>query len=326
MEAKSMNGTSSVTRVTASSATTAVSSAAARLARWGGRVLPLWPAGEGTCTCPAGAECGSPGKHPVASLVPHGLHDASADCDVVSRWWARMPMANVGLATGPVSGTGIMVIDVDPRNGGDESMRHLVAKHGRLPRTVTAATGGGGWHLLFRLESGVRGKLAPGVDVKAAGGYIVAPPSIHASGRHYRWLCRQAPWEIPVADAPPWLTEILCTPAVPEPVQMAAGGGQPLDVVNRARRYVAKCLPAISGRGGHTSTFAVAQALVRGFELSEAQALEILLAEYNPRCLPPWSARELRHKVRQAASRGHMPPGSILCSDPPYTERRHGAR
>ena len=298
------------------------------LARWGGRVLPLWPAAEGTCTCPAGAECGSPGKHPVASLVPHGAHDASSDDAIVSRWWARMPTANVGLATGPVSGPGIMVIDVDPRNSGDESMRRLVTEHGRLPPTVTAATGGGGWHLLFRFQlvARVHGKLAAGVDVKAAGGYIVAPPSIHASGRRYRWLTGRAPGEIRVADPPQWLADLLCAAPSPEPVQMPAGSGQPLDVVERARRYAARCSPAISGSGGHTATFAVAQALVRGFELSEAQALEILLTEFNPRCLPPWTRRELAHKVRQAASRGHMPPGSILCSDPPYTERRHGAR
>ncbi len=70
---------------------------------------------------------------------------------------------------------------------------------------------------------------------------------------------------------------------------------------NRAALYVAKMPPAISGQGGHNQTFAVATALLHGFALGEGHAWPIL-ADYNGRCLPPWSESELRHKLRSAAA------------------------
>jgi hypothetical protein len=79
--------------------------------------------------------------------------------------------------------------------------------------------------------------------------------------------------------------------------------------VERAARYVAEMPPAISGAGGHAATFRVALALVRGFALPDDEALRLLVEQFNPRCQPPWSAWELRHKVRSAATRGRLPPG-----------------
>ena len=82
--------------------------------------------------------------------------------------------------------------------------------------------------------------------------------------------------------------------------------------LERARRYVAKCLPAISGQHGHDATFYVACVLVHGFALGEADALA-LLREFNQRCLPPWSEGELRHKITSAANATHLlPPGHLL--------------
>jgi hypothetical protein len=74
----------------------------------------------------------------------------------------------------------------------------------------------------------------------------------------------------------------------------------PIDIVERARRYVAKMPPAISGQGGHNSTFAAAVALVKGFDLTIEQARPIL-AEYNQRCEPAWSVAELEHKLTSAS-------------------------
>src|SRR5262249_2167871 len=72
-----------------------------------------------------------------------------------------------------------------------------------------------------------------------------------------------------------------------------------ITVVECARRYVAKMPPAISRRRGHDATFAVAQVVFRGFSLSEAAGRPII-EEYNQRCQPPWSEKELDHKIRQA--------------------------
>jgi hypothetical protein len=85
--------------------------------------------------------------------------------------------------------------------------------------------------------------------------------------------------------------------------------------VARARAYLAKCEPAISGAGGHRATFVVALKLVQGFMLGEKEALALLLADYNQRCVPPWSERDLARKVKEAAERGReFVRGSLLRS------------
>jgi len=122
---------------------------------------------------------------------PDGTGAASTDPDTIRTWWARWPQANVGIATGPASD--LAVLDVDPRNGGTESLGALEETHGVLPGTVTALTGGGGVHLLFahpgRRVSSRANALGAGLDVKADGGMIVAAPSLHpATGRAYGWL------------------------------------------------------------------------------------------------------------------------------------------
>jgi hypothetical protein len=91
-----------------------------------------------------------------------------------------------------------------------------------------------------------------------------------------------------------------------------------LSVIERARRYVAKLSPAVSGQGGHGATFHVAAVLVHGFALGEADA-QALLREYNARCLPPWSEGELVHKVQSAATAEHiLPRGYLLNGEAPH--------
>jgi hypothetical protein len=93
----------------------------------------------------------------------------------------------------------------------------------------------------------------------------------------------------------------------PEPARTEVTG----DAIVRARRYIAEMPHAISGSGGHRATFAVALVLVRGFGLNEDDALRVLVEDYNPRCLPPWTERDLRHKVRQATRRGRAEHGYL---------------
>ena len=148
------------------------------------------------------------GKHP---LVPHGVHDASVDPARIRRWWRRWPDAGVGIATGGRSG--LAIIDVDVKAGGRVSLVGLRAGRGGLPFTILAHTGGGGVHLYYRQPAGVRvpntvGRLPnvdgplPGIDLRGDGGYVVAPPSGHASGRPYRWATRQP---AALAPLPRWL-------------------------------------------------------------------------------------------------------------------------
>lgn len=169
---------------------------------WQWSVFPLWWVEDGRCACPRGADCASPGKHP---LTRRGVHDASTDPLTVRTWWRTWPRANVGL---PAGANGLAVVDVDPRHRGEESMLRLTRAAkvcgSPLPDTLIASTGGGGQHLVFTApEDGVRGGAnvfgpdMPGIDVRGRGGYIVAPPSLHVSGQRYEWinvLDRPVPW------------------------------------------------------------------------------------------------------------------------------------
>ena len=174
--------------------------AALAYAQLGYRVLPLHHPvsrnaiqGRGMlCSCSDPA-CGAVGKHP---LTPHGLKDATSDLGRLSQWWQRWPQANIGLVTGEVAD----VLDIDGPAGW-AAVRRFTADHdlrleGPLVRT------GSGWHLyLTPTGPSNRAGLLEQVDWRGRGGYVVAPPSRHASGRPYRWL-RPLPAELPPAPTP----------------------------------------------------------------------------------------------------------------------------
>ncbi len=154
--------------------------------------------------------CRTLGKTP---LTTSGHLDATREEGVVRTWWGRWPNANVGIPTGKRSG--LLVLDVDPEDGGIESLKELERAGGEAPRTARARTGGGGLHLYFRYPRSSRPEsrgvaaevrnsaslLGPGLDVRAEGGYVVVPPSRTEAA--YEWVDRSAP-------APPaWLVGLL---------------------------------------------------------------------------------------------------------------------
>jgi hypothetical protein len=153
------------------------------------------------CTCARGSECDRPGKHP---RINEGVNGATADADQVRAWWARWPQASIGIATGAVSG--IIVIDADAGEGkpGLINLTRLCAHHGGVPDTLRVNTGGGGLHLYFRFNPELRtgtNVLAEAIDVRSDGGYVIAPPSVHVSGRKYEFLAPDAP----LLDLPEWM-------------------------------------------------------------------------------------------------------------------------
>lgn len=118
-------------------------------------------------------------------LTAHGFKDATTDAAIVASWWTTWPDANVGVATGAVSG--IDVVDLDLAKGdtpaGRTTLAALEHQYGEF-NTLSVATGSGGVHLYFAHRDGVgcsAGRL-PGIDVRGDGGYVVAPPSVHPSG------------------------------------------------------------------------------------------------------------------------------------------------
>jgi putative DNA primase/helicase len=173
-------------------------------------VIPLFGVVDGRCAC-GEADCHSPAKHPQTS---RGLRDATCDKELLTEWWQRWPGANVGIVTGSVSG--LVVLDVDGDTGA-QSLRKLEQAEGPLPQTLCATTGGGGRHLLFRHPGSKvpnsTGKLAPGLDVRGDGGYIVAPPSRHISGGAYQWL--HPADQTPLAELPAWLLSRMLERATP---------------------------------------------------------------------------------------------------------------
>jgi bifunctional DNA primase/polymerase-like protein/AAA domain-containing protein/primase-like protein len=145
----------------------------------------------------------------------HGFQDAETDPSLIKTWWSAESIAdhlspgvtpdpglNVAVATGRKSR--LVVVDIDPKNGG--SLEALEARFGPMPETLRQATGGGGLQLFFYRPAEVEripssaGALLPGVDVRADGGYVVVPPSIHPSGRRYEWLKLDVP-PAPLPDA-----------------------------------------------------------------------------------------------------------------------------
>ncbi|MEU4624424.1 bifunctional DNA primase/polymerase [Actinoplanes sp. NPDC023801] len=170
-------------------------------ARHGIPVLPVHtPDRSGVCSCDRGARCDRSGKHP---RLRHGLREASTDPYQIRLWWTFWPRANVGLRTGVV----MDVADVDSAEGWHGLCRLL---GGSVPAGPQVRTGSGGRHLWFRPTGyGNRVRLLPGLDWRGSGGYVLAPPSRHASGGDYRWIRRPA---VALPPGPAELVELIAGP------------------------------------------------------------------------------------------------------------------
>jgi putative DNA primase/helicase len=260
---------------------------ALKYASRGWPVVPMHTVTKDGCTCHKGSRCTKPGKHPATA---HGVKDATTERKPIKNWWSDMPNANVGVAAG--KDAGLVILDIDPRNGGLDTLKKLEADLGALPRTATSDTGGGGQHLLFAYPSAPIRKdssgklLGPGVDVLSDGVIVVAPPSRHATGQRYMWATGQSPDEVSIANLPDeWVAKL----AVLQP--------QKIDATKDG---------IIVGGARNDSLTSCAGALQRG-GLSPEALLAALRAENNARCTPPLSDDEVC-KIAQSIAR--YAPGS----------------
>lgn len=150
-------------------------------------------------------------------LTEHGWKDATTDPDIIRDWWLKWPDANIGIACGP---SNIVVIDLDS----SEALRAV--KMLGLPQAPHARTNAG-WHLYCSadqrrpLQSRVGVLL--GLDVRAMGGYVIAPPSVHPSGIHYEWAPGRSLWDIPLPPVPQWLYEKAPQPGNTDIARLANG-------------------------------------------------------------------------------------------------------
>ena len=139
-----------------------------------------------------------------APLTIHGFKDASLDWKHIEEWDKQYPGCAWGTPTCAERG----VLDIDPSNGGNESLARLIAGYGPLPHTPRGRTGGGGFQDYLCYPPGTAsGVVAKGIDRKAIGGYVILSPSKIAipehQGRVYNWEVK--PWEASIAEAPAWL-------------------------------------------------------------------------------------------------------------------------
>lgn len=186
--------------------------AALAYAAIGWHILPLWwvetdEEGRTRCAC-GNPVCKNPGKHPIAKAAPWGQNNATTDADLIRHWWQEWPQAHIAVYLEP---SGLCAIDIDPRNGGFQTMEMLEADHGSLASDLTQYTGGGGEHRVFQKPANngsLPGKLGAGVDLKL-NGYIVCAPSGHMSGGEYDWEASSDPRDgVLPSPLPDWLRDL----------------------------------------------------------------------------------------------------------------------
>lgn len=222
-------------------------------------------------------------------LATHGCKSATVDPVRIRAWWERHPEANVAIATGDRSG--IVVLDVDPRHGGDKSLTELQLKYGPLPDAPRVWTGGGGSHIYFahpgRAVRNSAGKIGSGLDIRGDGGYVVAPPSIHSSGEIYRWDPDLRIGQLALPQVPEWFLELVVN-----------------DV--RCARSAAEAHQEIGAGSRNNELYKLARSL-HARKLRENEILASLRAVNCERCRPPLPDDEVVKIASNAATQPDSP-------------------
>lgn len=220
------------------------------------------------------------GKNP---LTAHGFKDASKDPAVVKGWWQKWPHANIGIATGQVSG-GLCVIDmdIDENKGLDgwKCLRDWQDKHGIIAPSWLCNTGRGGKHYYFISDEPVANRVGviPGVDIRGDGGYVVAPPSIHPNGTPYTWD----------AKLDPAITELH---QIDDNIRFLLHKGYD----NPTMKYVA---PARIPEGERNHTLFKLACSLQSKGLSDQAIYAAVMSENEAKCNPPLTDKEITAIVK----------------------------
>lgn len=258
------------------------------------------PDGTAVCSC-RDAKCRNVGKHPRTA---NGLKDATTDRGIIAGWWQTWASANLGIACGAQSG--IIVLDVDQRHGGPEALDKLESEFGSLPETVRAVTGGGGAHYVFehpeRIIRNSANRVGTGIDVRGDGGYIVAAPSLHASGERYTWAAGLSPTDLSPAPVPAWLLARMTEPEKPhEPPKFPR---RVIDHEDTAGHWLGRALMrAGDGNRNDTGLWLAAQLRDSGISRDEAESVMREYAERVPQNGDRYTPAEALATVRSAYSR-----------------------
>jgi len=278
--------------------------AALELAEKGFHVIPLtWPSFRA-------AWCTTPGKQPMIRDWPNM---ATVNAEKIQKWFTRWSSANVGIKTGKVSG--IVVLDIDPKNGGDESLEGLIMDYGPLPATVEVLTGSGGRHIYFNYPGGQKisdknGSIAPGLDIKADGGQVVAPPSLHPNGRRYEWELSSHPDDMPLANMPDWLLALINNPNAETSSKPALSEDAPIP------------------EGARDSTLTRIAGSFRRQGLNAEEIVGALQPINEKRCRPPLADADIKKIAKSVGRYQPVPEGSKDDHTPPewknlYSNKRY---
>jgi hypothetical protein len=238
----------------------------------------------------------------VGSKVPAGGHghlEATTEPHLLRWWWKENPDYNIGIATGTVSG--VWVLDVDGPEG-EAALRELELEHSALPATIEAITGGGGRHLFFKMANRtIRNsvnRVGDHIDVRGHGGYVVAPPSLHPSGRRYAWSvdCAGA-----FADAPSWLIDKVAESSKARAVRAPAAGASGSFAV-RAPEDWRVLVQGGSAEGSRNDTVTRLAGHLLRRRVDPVVTLELLQAWNEARCTPPLPLAEVERAVDSICS------------------------
>ena len=235
------------------------------------------------------------GKKPI---TPNGYKDATSDLVQIEKWWQEHPKANIGIATGEVNDIVVIDVDVDHDKGkyGDESLDELITELGPLPSSWECITGSGGRHLYFKYPTGhsIRNSasvLGENIDVRANGGYIVAPPSVHPdTGREYTWECGGNPEDIPLAELPEkWIERM------ESQNQQKKQKNQKSDQNTNQTKEAAEPfkLPTVVPEGQRNDVMFRYGASLRAKKVSAKDILDKLEEQNQSKCKPPLTNTEI---------------------------------
>ena len=239
---------------------------------------------------------------PLDGKIPRnrgGLTNASTDPAIIAEWWRRWPDANVGIRTGAESG--VVVLDVDTPKGGAGALAELERKHGKLPATARVLTGGGGEHIYFRHPDrelrNSTGRLGAGLDVRGDGGYVVAPPSVHESGRAYQW---KRTLDRGLADCPAWL----------------------LEDAEQRRNGSAPAVGDVIPEGERDNTLTSLAGTMRRRGMAEAEIFAALKVTNAERCKPPLDEQDVVRIAKSIASKApaERPVAAVSEAEAPETD------
>jgi len=245
-------------------------------ASWGWKVLPIVPNG----------------KEPATR---HGVHDATDDPEQIKAWFTSNSRLNIGIAAGQASG--LVVYDIDPRNGGQDSWDEWTAKHGNLPDGITALTAGGGYHYLAAYQEGIKScKLLDGVDLLANGRYFVAYPS-EIEGKTYQWEASSDPFDgvAPTRTPANWLASMM-------PIKKERTASNDSSII----------------KGNRNSGLTSLAGAMRSYGMSEAEILAALSVANETRCeipLPSSEIRQIAHSVSRYEPNNNVASSSALGSE-----------